>query len=128
MIMIGDRIRELRTQNRYTMEEFSEKLGVSRQTLSKWELGDTIPDLERSMMMANMFRITLDELVYGSLDRSDEESGKYVFGIVELDGENKIVIPKDAREVFELSAGDKMLMVGDSKQGMALVKMRNCSE
>lgn len=123
--MIGERIRELRIQNKYTMEEFSEKINVSRQTLSKWELGETVPDIEKTIEIANIFQMSLDELVFGGSGKDNGKDGKYIFGLVKLDSECKIEIPEDAREVFSLSPGDKMLVVGDSKQGMALVKVRS---
>lgn len=123
--MIGDRIRELRTQSKYTMEEFSEMIDVSRQTLSKWELGETVPDIETAIEISNIFQMTLDELVYGGEHKENGKDGKYIFGIVKLDSENRVEIPEEAREVFGLSPGNKLLVLGDAKQGMAMVKVRS---
>lgn len=47
--------------------------------------------------------------------------GKYLFGLVKIGDKGQIVIPKEAREVFGLKPGDQLLMVGDIKQGLALV-------
>ncbi len=49
--------------------------------------------------------------------------GKYLFGLVRLSEKGQIVIPKEAREVFGLAPGDQLLLLGDIKKGMALVKM-----
>lgn len=48
--------------------------------------------------------------------------GKHIFGIVSLSEKGQIVIPKKAREVFGLKAGDQLLVMGDESQGLALVK------
>ena len=45
---IGNKILELRKKNNITQEELAERVGVSRQTISKWELGETSPDLRQS--------------------------------------------------------------------------------
>lgn len=47
--------------------------------------------------------------------------GKYFFGLVKIGEKGQIVIPKEARDVFGLKPGDKLLMLGDIKQGLALV-------
>lgn len=47
--------------------------------------------------------------------------GKYLFGLVKMGEKGQIVIPKEAREVFHLHPGDQLLLLGDIKQGMALV-------
>mgnify|MGYP002571416765 FL=1 len=48
--------------------------------------------------------------------------GKYVFGTVKVGDKGQIVIPKNAREVFSISPGDSLLVLGDEKQGIGLVK------
>ena len=46
-----------------TQEEVAEQLGVSRQTISKWELDETLPDIRQSKHLAELYRVTLDQLV-----------------------------------------------------------------
>ncbi|MGN1334008.1 MAG: AbrB/MazE/SpoVT family DNA-binding domain-containing protein [Anaerovoracaceae bacterium] len=48
--------------------------------------------------------------------------GKHIFGIVTVGERGQIVIPKDAREVFRIKPGDKLLVMGDEEQGIAIVK------
>ncbi len=50
-----------------------------------------------------------------------EKEGKYIFGVCKIGEKGQIVIPKDARKVYNLSAGDTLLMLGDAK-GIALIK------
>ncbi len=48
--------------------------------------------------------------------------GKHIFGFVKIGEKGQILIPKEARDVFGLKPGDKLLMLGDEAQGIALVK------
>ena len=48
--------------------------------------------------------------------------GKYLFGICKVGEKGQIVIPKDARKVFDIKPGDSLVMLGDEKRGLALIK------
>ena len=50
-----------------------------------------------------------------------EKDGKYIFGVVKMSEKGQIVIPRDARKLYDLKTGDALLLLGD-KNGMALVK------
>ena len=60
---IGKKIMELRKKNGLSQEELAEKVGVARQTISKWELGETSPDLKQAKELSKVFKVSLDELV-----------------------------------------------------------------
>ena len=60
---IGKKIMDLRKKNGLSQEELAEKVGVARQTISKWELGETSPDLKQSKELSKIFNVSLDELV-----------------------------------------------------------------
>ena len=49
-----------------------------------------------------------------------EEQGKYIFGVVKVGDRGQIVIPKDARDIYGIKAGDSLLILGD-KKGMAIL-------
>lgn len=49
------------------------------------------------------------------------KDGKYIFGVVKMSEKGQIVIPRDARKVYDLKAGDALLLLGD-ESGMALIK------
>ena len=59
---IGKKIMELRKKNGLSQEDLAEKVGVARQTISKWELGETSPDLKQSKELSKIFNVSLDEL------------------------------------------------------------------
>lgn len=48
--------------------------------------------------------------------------GKYIFGTVKVGERGQIVIPKEARDIFDIKAGDTLLLLGDEAQGIAIVK------
>ena len=50
-----------------------------------------------------------------------EKDGKYIFGVVKVGDKGQIVIPKDARKVYNIQPGDSLMLLGDQK-GMALLK------
>ena len=60
---IGIKIQELRTKSGISQEILAEKLGVTRQSVSKWELGQAVPDIDKIIDMSKLFRITTDELL-----------------------------------------------------------------
>lgn len=59
---IGKKIMGLRKKNGLSQEELAEKVGVARQTISKWELGETSPDLKQAKELSRIFNVSLDEL------------------------------------------------------------------
>ena len=59
----GKRIQELRKKNNLSQEDLAEKIGVTRQTISKWELEETSPDIKQSKKIAEIFNLTVDNLI-----------------------------------------------------------------
>ncbi len=64
--MLGQTIYNLRRKQGLSQEQLAEKLGVSRQSVSKWEGGQSTPDLDKLIALADCFGVTLDELVRGT--------------------------------------------------------------
>ncbi len=60
---LGNSLWNARKKSGMTQEEVAEQLGVSRQTISKWELDETLPDIRQSKHLAELYRVTLDQLV-----------------------------------------------------------------
>lgn len=65
---IGDKILSLRKKEGITQEELAEMVGVSRQTISKWELDETSPDLKQAKKLSEIFKVSLDELVSNNIE------------------------------------------------------------
>ncbi len=64
---------EARKKTGLSQEMVAEKLGVSRQTISKWETGETIPDLYQSKRLAQLYQLSLDELIELDVDLKEIE-------------------------------------------------------
>ena len=125
--MFRDNLCQLRKLNGLSQEELAEKVNVSRQTLSKWESGESAPDLERAAALAEVFGVTLDDLVnYESTVEglSPPPRGKHIFVVVTVGEKGQIVLPAAARKIFGIDPGDRLLVLGDETQGLAL--MREC--
>ena len=107
-------------------EELAEKVGVTRQAVAKWEAGETMPDLEKSRMIAEIFDVSLDELANYEPDEacglSIPPKGKHIFGVVTVGEKGQIVIPAKARKIFDIAPGDHLIVLGDEGQGIALIK------
>ena len=119
--MIGENIQRLRHEKGLSQEAVAEKIGVSRQTVAKWENGESMPNLDLAAVLAEVLGTTLDSLA-GTKNRG-HNNGKFMFGAVRLGERGQISIPKKCREVFGLEAGDLIMVLGDVDCGIALMKL-----
>ena len=67
----GQKIKEIRKQNALTQEQFAQQLNVTRQAVSNWENDRNLPDLELLIMIADLFRLSLDELILGGTNMNN---------------------------------------------------------
>ena len=65
---LGNHLFEARKNKGLSQEEVAQKLGVSRQTISKWELNETLPDIRQAKQLAILYNLTLDELIDFDVD------------------------------------------------------------
>ena len=70
---LGNHLFEARKKGGLSQEEVAEKLGVSRQTISKWETGETLPDIRQSKRLALLYGLSLDELIDFDMDVQEVE-------------------------------------------------------
>ena len=61
----NNRLYQLRKQKGFSQEELANRLNVSRQTVSKWEVGDSTPDMEKLVAISDLFDVSLDLLIMG---------------------------------------------------------------
>ncbi len=127
--MFRDNLVHLRKLNRMTQEDVAEKVGVTRQAIAKWEAGETVPDLDKCRLLADVFGVSLDDLAKykaeENLGLDLPPKGKHLFGIVTVGDKGQIVIPAKARKLFDISAGDQLVVLGDEGQGMAIIKAQS---
>lgn len=125
-ICIADNLRILRHEKGYTLEALAEIISVSRQTVAKWEAGDSYPDLVNSTKLAALYKITLDELVNAPMkemlasdyDMKDDK----ICGITEVADDNSIVLPQEIMDMFSMHPREKVLLLADKSQGIAILK------
>jgi transcriptional regulator with XRE-family HTH domain len=65
---LGNNLFNARKKSGLSQEDVAEKLGISRQTISKWELGETLPDIRQSKKLSLLYHLSLDELIDFDLD------------------------------------------------------------
>lgn len=70
----AEKLYYLRTQNNYSQEELAGLLNVSRQAVSKWELGTTLPDTDKIISIGELFRVSLDSLLVDSMPLDTREN------------------------------------------------------
>lgn len=73
-MVLGEKITELRKRSGLSQEQFGDKIGVSRQAVSKWEMSQTTPDLSKIMAVAEFFGVSTDFLLKDELNMSDLDS------------------------------------------------------
>ena len=74
----NNKLYELRKQKGLSQEELANRLNVSRQTVSKWEVGESSPDMEKLVAISELFDISLDELVLDKAVKKEEASEQVV--------------------------------------------------
>ena len=74
IMTIGERLLNLRKEKNISQEELADILGVSRQTISKWELDQTTPDFDKLVPLCEYFGITSDELLTGKKNYVEEKA------------------------------------------------------
>lgn len=67
-MILGDKIMNLRKQNNWSQEDLAEKLGISRQSVSKWESGTSIPDIDKIIKLSAIFDVSTDYLLKDELE------------------------------------------------------------
>ena len=130
--MVGENIIFLRKRNGLTQEALSERINVSRQTVAKWERGESEPDCSSLMRLASLFDVTIDSLV-GNVEEDQKivgvaPKGKYFFGLAAIREDGSVVLPKKALEVFQLSSGSQVAILADEDRGFALVPKKQITD
>ena len=126
--MFKDNLISLRKMNHMSQEELADRLHVSRQTLSKYETGESLPVIEKCKAIADVFDVSMDDLV--NYEQTDyglgvPPRGKHMFGMVKVGDKGQIVIPAKARKLFQINPGDNLIVLGDEMQGIAMLKEEN---
>lgn len=138
--MLKDNLVILRNVNGFSQEEIAEKIGISRQAYAKWETGATVPDIEKCKKLADIYGTPIDSLIETTTIDGEKTilpppKGKNIWGSVTINERGQLIIPKAVREIFNLSSGQRLIVLTDENDGIALVpaevfeeKMKNVME
>jgi AbrB family looped-hinge helix DNA binding protein len=124
---IADNLRYLRSRSGLTQEQVAEYIGVSRQAVAKWERGESLPDILNCEALADLFEVSLIDLVRHDAQQEGlpiPPRNKHIFGVVTIGERGQIVLPKKARDTLGLQPGDTLVVLGDTSpmgQGIALI-------
>ena len=103
-IEIANRLQQLRKENGYSQEELADKLGISRQAVSKWERAESSPDTDNLIVLARLYNISLDELLYDT--ESNEEIKDRVIDRGESQKEkDQIILTDDEGQTLKVKDG-----------------------
>ena len=94
--MISQNIQAARKALGLTQEDLANRLSVARQTVAKWESGESLPDLENAYALAKLLGVSVDDLIAHNEAATGypiPPRGKHIFGIVRMGERGQIVIP-----------------------------------
>lgn len=92
----GDKLKQYRLKEGFSQEQLAEKIGVSRQAITKWETKRGLPDVENMIILAEIFKLTLDELVLEEVKKQENKPGVY---------ESETVYDIDTQKHFDINLG-----------------------
>lgn len=108
-IETANRLFELRKKHNLSQEELAEKLGVSRQAVSKWERSEASPDTDNLIALAKIYGLSLDELIYGEKKEEVNEESKQ-----EKREETQADSDEDETLFINVEEGDNKVKLGPS--------------
>ncbi len=114
-IKIGEFLKELRKEKGLTQEQLAEKFNVSRRSVSRWETGNNLPDLDILVEMADYYEIDLRELLDGERksEKMNEELKETVLKVAEYSNSEKEVKRKKLNKYFIIGGICLLLVIFD---------------
>lgn len=109
----GDKLKQIRRNEGLSQEQLAEKIGVSRQAITKWETGRGLPDVENMVILAEIFKMTLDELVLHEKQLQQSQTKMFESETVyDVDcGKHFDINMGSARKIVVCSGGDEKLHI-----------------
>lgn len=128
---MNDQLKKLRILYKMTQEELAEKMNVSRQSIAKWESGESVPDMIKCNELAKVFQLEIEDIANIFIPERESQKfrpkNKYIFGISKIINQ-KIILPQEALDTFGLQNGDELIILGDITQGIAIIPKRSYTE
>ena len=103
----SERLKEIRKKEGISQEQLAERIGVTRQAITKWETGKGLPDVENMVIIAEIFKTTIDELLMDSVTKKTSETFVYTSEtIYDIDCEKHFDVNIGSAAALMLSSGD----------------------
>ncbi|MCM1191726.1 MAG: helix-turn-helix domain-containing protein [Butyrivibrio sp.] len=103
----SEKLKEIRKKEGISQEQLADKIGVSRQAITKWETGKGLPDVENMVIIAEIFKTTIDELLMDSVTKAVPETSVYTSEtIYDIDCEKHFDVNIGSAAAILLSTGD----------------------
>ncbi|MCM1493826.1 MAG: helix-turn-helix domain-containing protein [Muribaculaceae bacterium] len=102
----SEKLKEIRKKEGISQEQLAEKIGVSRQAITKWETGKGLPDVENMVIIAEIFKTTIDELLTDSVAKAAPAAVYTSETIYDIDCEKHFDIHIGSAAAIRLSSGD----------------------
>lgn len=101
----SEKIRDIRKKQGLSQEQLAEKIGVSRQAITKWETGKGLPDMENMIIMSEIFKTTIDELIFSDIPHKEDAEVYQSETVYDIDRENHFDINLGGANAVTLSSG-----------------------
>ncbi|MBD5507846.1 MAG: helix-turn-helix transcriptional regulator [Lachnospiraceae bacterium] len=103
----SDKLKEIRKKEGISQEQLAERIGVTRQAITKWETGKGLPDVENMVIIAEIFKTTIDELLTDSVTKENSKELVYTSEtIYDIDCEKHFDVNIGSAAAIMLSSGD----------------------
>ncbi|MCM1157142.1 MAG: helix-turn-helix domain-containing protein [Bacteroidales bacterium] len=103
----SEKLKEIRKKEGISQEQLAERIGVSRQAITKWETGKGLPDVENIVIIAEIFKTTIDELLMDSVAKAAPETMVYTSEtIYDIDCEKHFDVNIGSAATIMLSSGE----------------------
>lgn len=103
----GDKLKQIRVSQGLSQEQLAEKIGVSRQAITKWETKKGLPDIENMVILAEIFKLTLDELVLQEAQLQAKRKTLYESETVyDIDGDKHFDIHMGSARSIRITSGE----------------------
>lgn len=119
---LGQRIQQIRTSHALSQEAFGAKLGTTRQTVSKWELDQTIPEIQKIVMMSKLFSVTTDSLLVDGISTFDSPVDQFICGVYRS-SDSELVETEQFALLHYYDSGERVL---GSKLYMGFKEHKKC--
>jgi len=127
-MILAEKIVRLRKQIGWSQEELAEKMNVSRQSVSKWEATNSIPDLNKIIMLAELFEVSTDYLLKDDVEISETSGGSSEANTVQISLEQALEYVKNKKEMALLNAKGAFLLVCSAIPLFALLALSKTNQ